>query len=400
MAKLKIFSDKNYVLDQGLYEPMLYPFWGKPRVNSDNPFKGYYPHYINFDSYLEIADSLFEMSSPEEADLIVIPNNWANWEEIQEGDPRITTPKNQLSIQFFEKYQVLDKPFVSFFGSDFSHIYRLPISSNLIFRTSLSKKRRERVDFAMPLWCEDFVHTRLNHQLQIRQKSSKPIVGFDGYVPTPTLKWRIKEVAHDFEKAVFNDLTLSTRLFPKIDLYHVLRMKIIPALAESSLVTANFSIRDNLFFNLRDLKQQKLLRTKFIKNMIDSDYIVCPPGCTPISVRFYEALACGRIPIFINSDTVLPYEFAIDWKKYCIWIEEGEISQIDQKISEFHDRLSPQDFIDLQHQCRKIWKKWCSVEGFFSHFYRHLDLSGGLKSRVGSQQPLSVQAENRSSLVR
>jgi hypothetical protein len=47
---------------------------------------------------------------------------------------------------------------------------------------------------------------------------------------------------------------------------------------------------------------------------------------------------------------------------------------IAEKIAEFHDNLSPQEFVDLQYECRKIWQERISPEGFFENLYRHLPL--------------------------
>ncbi len=94
--------------------------------------------------------------------------------------------------------------------------------------------------------------------------------------------------------------------------------------------------------------------------MLESDYIVCVRGSGNYSIRLYETLCCGRIPVFVNTDCVLPYEFKLKWKDYCVWIEESEISSISEKIIEFHDQLSSKDFVDLQYECRRIWKQWLS----------------------------------------
>jgi len=144
-------------------------------------------------------------------------------------------------------------------------------------------------------------------------------------------------------------------------------------LSSSPLVYHNFIIRDESFF--QKTKSDSALRKKqkyeFMQNMLNSDYTFCCRGSGNYSLRFYESLSCGRIPVFLNTDCVLPYDFEIDWKKYCVWIEENELPLIAEKVAEFHENLSPQEFVDLQYSCRKIWEKWISPEGFFANLYRH-----------------------------
>jgi len=50
-----------------------------------------------------------------------------------------------------------------------------------------------------------------------------------------------------------------------------------------------------------------------------------------LSYRLYEALCCGRIPVFIDTDCVLPYDFMIDWKKYFVWVDQSELPLIAEK---------------------------------------------------------------------
>jgi hypothetical protein len=72
---------------------------------------------------------------------------------------------------------------------------------------------------------------------------------------------------------------------------------------------------------------------------------------------------------------VLPYERWIDWKRYCVWVEEEDLPKIGRKVADFHDRLSPSDFLDLQRACRELWLEWLSPHGFFRNFHRHFDPS-------------------------
>jgi hypothetical protein len=107
--------------------------------------------------------------------------------------------------------------------------------------------------------------------------------------------------------------------------------------------------------------------------MMDSDYVLCSRGFGNYSYRLYESLACGRIPVFVDTDCVLPYDFVIDWKRYCVWVDQSDLDSIPDRVAEFHDDLSPQQFEDLQLECRRLWEKWLAPEGFFAQFARHLD---------------------------
>jgi hypothetical protein len=104
--------------------------------------------------------------------------------------------------------------------------------------------------------------------------------------------------------------------------------------------------------------------------MINSDYAIVARGAGNFSYRLYEALSCGRIPIFIDTDCVLPYAHMIDWKKYLLWIDESEIDSLPEKLMQFHETISDQEFVRLQLSIRKLYEEWISPVGFFSNLWR------------------------------
>ena len=119
-------------------------------------------------------------------------------------------------------------------------------------------------------------------------------------------------------------------------------------------------------------KSFQRVRKEFYKNIENTDYTLCIRGTGNFSARFYETLALGRIPIFINTDCMLPFNDVIDWKKHVIWIEQREISEIATKIRNFHNGLTQDSFISLQIKNRKLWEEYFSFPGFIKNLTSHL----------------------------
>ena len=111
-------------------------------------------------------------------------------------------------------------------------------------------------------------------------------------------------------------------------------------------------------------KESHRTTLEFYENINSSDYVVCVRGAGNFSVRFYETLAMGRIPIFVNTDCALPLENEIDWKKHVVWIERKEIKHIAEKVKDFHSALSSNDFIDLQNANRTLWNERLTLNLF------------------------------------
>ncbi|MCL4253826.1 MAG: exostosin family protein, partial [Anaerolineae bacterium] len=155
--------------------------------------------------------------------------------------------------------------------------------------------------------------------------------------------------------------------------WHVFRGKVLSYLQRGKRIKTNFIARVKFFGEVKNPQKQKQYQQEFIQNTINSDYVVSIRGTANTSFRLYEVLSFGRIPVFINTDCVLPYEWEIDWKNICVWVDESEVDQIEQKIIDFHNRLSPEEFINLQKKCRQVWEEYLSPEGFFRHFHQHFE---------------------------
>jgi hypothetical protein len=366
--KLKIFSDTNYLAEKFehptvKYVPMLYPFWGKLPENPDDFRTG------RFDKYVEVGDSFLEMTSLQEADLVVFPGYWHLVQKNEEA--------RNLAIQFLEMAKQAGKRVAIFSIEDWQQ--DTSIKDTIVFYTSSFRSRRKPNEFAMPEWSSDFIGKELSGQLPIRQKKAKPTVGFCGYAPPMGLPFGMKKLKAFLRMAGDIVGLTKTKLF-SYRTGHTTRVRALYTLSKSPLVETNFIFRENFAFSnkaLQGVPSERLelarrLRLEFCQNIIDSDYVFCASGYENYSIRFYETLSFGRIPVFIDTDCVLPYDFAIDWKKYCVWVNESELHLIADKVADFHSKLSAQEFVDLQYECRRIWQQWISPEGFFANLYQHL----------------------------
>jgi hypothetical protein len=373
--RIKFYSDAGYLLPGQRHAQFLFPFWGKNPEEPGNPVSGRY------DRYMEIGRQFFEPVSLEEADVAVFPGETGDWDNMRDN-----------ALRFGMAAKAAGKPAILFFCADSAEPIDIP--NGMVFRTSLYKSVRRPGEFAMPSWSEDFVVRYWHGILPVRPKREKPVVGFCGQ-PGPISQrqkflaalgrvrravlrrigpagTRVKLMAGQVREGPFKGLNPSTP-----------RAKALLQLSRSSLVEKVFIFKPGHFGGAlkadgeMDPKMVQRARQDFVENMLASDYVVCARGGGNFSYRLYETLGAGRIPLFINTDCVLPYENHIDWKRYCVWIEADEISSIDQRLAEFHAKLSPDDFGALQQECRNLWLEWLSPEGFFSKL--HLDVNDWIK---------------------
>lgn len=356
--KLKIFSDRQELLPGMMPSAILFPFWQD--LYSDQLYAWKSP----YDRYVEIGRSLFEMTSFEDADFSILP---FDWHEVRGDSWR--TPINRVAQKMADRFaeRFRGKPLVVFFGSDCSD-EKISIDNAIVFRQSTyrSRSQHDPNSFVFPFFCEDYVEQYFHHELPIRQKREKPTVGFCGFARSLSLRRRL-------QTPLYHAYQLATQGKIGASLYkgQSLRIKALNLLSAHSGIETNFIIRDQaVFFHAPDPTRKKLARMEFVQNLIQSDYVFCCRGAGNYSNRLYEVLSCGRIPVLLNTDCEMPLEPWIDWKKYCVWVDEKDLPNLGDKILEFHHQLSDQDFMELQQACRSLWQQWLSPEGFFANFDR------------------------------
>jgi Exostosin family len=356
---MKLYSDLSLFSNNLAHIPLLYPFFGVCSGQEVCLEEG------TFDEY--IKHSMFQIVDIESADYTVLP---IDWNLIKESDDLI-----QAASLFIRNSESHNKKTIIFHWSDFSNLDILDFTNCIVFATSLRKSQKKSCqEYGLPFWSEDILFKYYQGEMIPRIWNKTPTIGFCGYARSKTWKGKIR-------KFLINEsgkLGINVSQMPATS-WHEIRYEVLSLLQTNKNVETNFLIRNSFWGGAVntvdkvewDQEMRRKVRFEYINNIIHSDYSLCIRGTGNFSHRLYETLCCGRIPVFVNTDCVLPYEFAIEWKKYCVWVEEDEIPKIAEKVAAFHEQISPQDFIDLQYECRKLWKEWLSPEGFFNNFDRH-----------------------------
>lgn len=350
---IRIFTDQEYVPKGQRWLELFNAFWGP--FSHKEIRKGHSlwrKQFSTLDSFISLTDNIHK------ADIAVLPADWKRYER---------TGQEQLAVRFADLIGER-RPLVVFYHDDSQQ--KIPIEKSFVFRTSLSRSKKRQREFAMPAWHTDYVEEYFENQLQIRKKRSVPIIGFCGH-------------ATHQEKSVFQKtkryiLDLIRGYSSQSINYLNLRLKIIGILENSPQVKTDFILRDQYQGGSRttprlNLDQLLHVRREFVDNIIQTDYTLCMRGAGNYSFRFYETLCCGRIPLFIDTDCVLPFEQIVDWEKYLVWMPWEKIEVVATELLNFHSALSSEGFIRLQQDCRKLWEQWLSPRGFFSNFVKCID---------------------------
>lgn len=335
--KLRIFAEKGPLLEDDRYVVLLYPFWGLIPEHEGDKDAG------RFDEYSRLGKDFFQLvSSIDEADIVLLPFEWKSNSSIHA----------QVAFKQAEEAKSKGKRIMIFFNSDSDE--DIPIENAIIFRTSFYRSKGKPNEFALPGWSVDFLKQYSGSKLRIREKKTIPIVGYCGYV----------DYVHTNLSSM---LLLGVRLLspkkPKPAAY--LRGRAVRTLLRDKRIKINFIYRTRFGGHC-----DEGARLEYATNILDSDYALVARGAGNFSYRLYEVLSCGRIPVFIDTDCALPFDKIIDWKKYCVWIDEKEIDSVADKIVQFHEKVSRKEFEELQVNIRQLYEDWISPAGFHKNLWR------------------------------
>lgn len=100
----------------------------------------------------------------------------------------------------------------------------------------------------------------------------------------------------------------------------------------------SYFLQKDLFWSYKE-EEQSDLHFDYLKLLDDTRFPVCPRGKGLNSIRFFESLRLGRIPILMADETKLPMEHLIDYSDFIIRVPESTDSikfYIDEWVSS-HD---------------------------------------------------------------
>lgn len=255
-----------------------------------------------------------------------------------------------------------DKPIWIYTAGDYG--FTNYMKNSYTFRLGGFNSKLYESTYILPSFISDPYETELEQGFSVLKKTEKPCIGFVGHAQ-PGFKKYVKEYLNHIKyklksasKLIFSD---SQSFYPS----SIKRAYFLNELQKSKMLKTDFVLRENYKADARSETLKKQTKKEFYNNT----YTFCSRGVGNFSVRFYETLAVGRIPVLLNTDCRLPLEHIIDWSKHCIIIDEAKKESIEEQILEFHNSISDKEFETLQESNRILWETHLRRHAFFINMY-------------------------------
>ena len=137
--------------------------------------------------------------------------------------------------------------------------------------------------------------------------------------------------------------------------------------ARLKIFESNFS-RDDIVINrtyewCNHSDEQKLFYTE---ELINSKFVLCPGGNCPASIRLFETMKMGRVPVILSDDWVAPD--GPTWLDFSIRVSESKIHELPEIIQSYEAQA-----FTMGNLAREAWEKWFSPDRIYINMLNYIE---------------------------
>ena len=296
-------------------------------------------------AYYQVVDAV------EPCDIIVVPIDFVSF---------CKYPKALSGLKAeAQKYR---KPIWLYTAGDFGFTVNIPNSYN--FRLGGFHSKLSVRTVMLPSFVNDPFVGVLKQGFSVVSKKERPHIGFVGHAQGGLFKYL---------KAYLNHLKQRLKLifkmasFDKQPFYPsgVKRAQYLNQLKSSTRLHTHFVYRKAYRAGAKNQQEIQKTTAEFYNNIFDNLYTFCVRGAGNFSVRFYETLAVGRIPILLDTDCRLPLSELIDWNKHVLVLHPKSPESLEQQIFRFHASKSASELEAIQKSNRLLWETHLRRDSYF-----------------------------------
>lgn len=276
--------------------------------------------------------------------------------------------KKKESFEFIEFCKNKGKKVLVFSGGDFG--VSINDSNVITIRLGGFNSVLNANTFIMPPFIDD-PYTKIDKVFSTIVKDDQPTIGFVGHSNGGFLKF-IKEFAvflnGNYNRLCRKDMTEFQKFYPS----SIKRFKYLKIITKINYINCDFILRKKYRAGAKNSTSKEKTTVEFYENMNSNLFTFCLRGSGNFSVRFYETLAMGRIPVLIDTDCRLPFLERISWRQHCVIIAEKEIKKVPSIISDFHKNRSNEKLQLIQENNRELWHNYFTKTNYFVQFSKEL----------------------------
>lgn len=276
----------------------------------------------------------------------------ADWISIPFFSSGMTGPEGKnLILQAHVIAEDLGKPFAIFSNSDI--IVDPKVSPVFIFSPGTYARMENQVELPA-LLPYDPIHRWQNGNWAPKIFKGEIEIGFCGQATLNPLKflkdWYTIESLRCKKKNRKSPFLYIPRFLPAFE-----RGRLLHSLENSKGLKTNFLFRSHYKAGATTTANKNKVEKEFYENIYSNLFTLCLRGMGNYSVRFYQTLAMGRIPVLIDTDSNLPFSDQIDYKNIVVKVPFSDRFNTEDYLIDFLKNKTNSDLVKIQEACRSVW---------------------------------------------
>jgi hypothetical protein len=119
--------------------------------------------------------------------------------------------------------------------------------------------------------------------------------------------------------------------------------------------TADF---DRVLFRKMDRRERLDYERRYAELIKASKFILCPRGLSASSIRVFETMRMGRVPVILSDGWIWPA--GPRWEEFAIQVRENDFARVPRLLEEREPEA-----IEMGDRARREWERWFSEEVLF-----------------------------------
>lgn len=295
------------------------------------------------------------VSNPADAQYFMLPHNWGNvvgQKAYLENIERIANQHSKRILVF--AYGDSTKP--------------VTIRNALVLRSSQYRSRLAGNEIIIPPFVED-LGTQYGVELR-KHEGGQPTVGFTGWVMFPRyiqeIKYQVKIAIQWVRIRMGLDSPASLQ-----GLYY--RRRTLRVLGQNPGIHTDFIMRSSYSGNKRTIRGDTAeVRRQFVDSIKRSDFALAIRGDGNWSLRLYEILSLGRVPLYVDTDAPLPWEDEIEYDTFMLRVDYTKVDELAQIAVDRWLDLSDEEYRAMQLRAREVFETKLRADVFYRDLFARL----------------------------
>ena len=120
----------------------------------------------------------------------------------------------------------------------------------------------------------------------------------------------------------------------------------------------DFTDRSRALWATDDEASKAAFRKRYADELVRSRFVLCPRGFAPSSVRVFDTMQAGRVPVVL-SDAWVPPE-GPDWAAFSVRVAEADAAGVPDLLRSLDGRAA-----EMGRAARAAWEAWYAPEARF-----------------------------------